>query len=306
MKKEKFLKRIEPVFNFFKGMVIGVANLVPGVSGGTMALVMGIFEKLIEAISQFFTNRKKRKQYIFFLLPVISGGIAAILLFARVFSFLLSSDIFSQPTYFFFIGLILGSLPFLITVHHDMRIRPIRVLFFVIGLGLIVLVTFFIGRDNDVDTFKINLTLFNMINITDISIKYGLWLFFCGIVTSSAMVIPGVSGSAILLGLGEYRNVLYFVSELMAVQLIIFGIGAVVGIIFCARLIDYCLKRIPSNTYYFIIGLVIASIFQVVMQSLESFRLSLLPVTLSIAALGAGFAIAYGVSKIKRKAEVWP
>jgi len=303
MKKKKFLKKIEPVFNFFKGMIIGVANLVPGVSGGTMALVMGIYERLIETISEFFTNKKKRKQYIFFLLPVVFGGIAAILLFARTFSFLLSSDIFSQPTYFFFIGLILGSLPFLVTVHHDMRIRPIRVLFFVIGLGLVVLVTFFIGRDNDVDAFKINLTLFNMINITDISIKYGLWLFFCGIVTSSAMVIPGVSGSAILLGLGEYRNVLYFVSELMAVQLIIFGIGALVGIAVCARLIDYCLKRIPSNTYYFIIGLVIASIFQVVMQSLESFKLFLLPVTLSIAALGAGFAIAYGVSKIKRKAE---
>ena len=303
MKKKKFLKKIEPVFNFFKGMIIGVANLVPGVSGGTMALVMGIYERLIETISEFFTNKKKRKQYIFFLLPVVFGGIAAILLFARVFSFLLSSDIFSQPTYFFFIGLILGSLPFLVTVHHDMRIRPIRVLFFVIGLGLVVLVTFFIGKDNDVDAFKINLTLFNMINITDISIKYGLWLFFCGIVTSSAMVIPGVSGSAILLGLGEYRNVLYFVSELMAVQLIIFGIGALVGIAVCARLIDYCLKRIPSNTYYFIIGLVIASIFQVVMQSLESFKLFLLPVTLSIAALGAGFAIAYGVSKIKRKAE---
>ncbi|TET48482.1 MAG: DUF368 domain-containing protein [Actinomycetota bacterium] len=303
MKKKKFLKKIEPVFNFFKGMIIGVANLVPGVSGGTMALVMGIYERLIETISEFFTNKKKRKQYIFFLLPVVFGGIAAILLFARTFSFLLSSDIFSQPTYFFFIGLILGSLPFLVTVHHDMRIRPIRVLFFVIGLGLVVLVTFFIGRDNDVDAFKINLTLFNMINITDISIKYGLWLFFCGIVTSSAMVIPGVSGSAILLGLGEYRNVLYFVSELMAVQLIIFGIGALVGIVVCARLIDYCLKRIPSNTYYFIIGLVIASIFQVVMQSLESFKLFLLPVTLSIAALGAGFAIAYGVSKIKRKAE---
>jgi len=304
MKKKKFLKRIGPVFNFFKGMVIGVANLVPGVSGGTMSLVMGIYEKLVESIGEFFNNKKKRKQYIFFLIPVVLGGIAAILLFARVFSFLLSSDIFSQPTYFFFIGLILGSLPFLITVHHDMRIRPTRVMFFVIGLGLVVLITFFIGRDNDLDAFKINYTLFNMINITGISIKYGLWLFFCGIVTSSAMVIPGVSGSAILLGLGEYKNVLHFVSELMVVQLVIFGVGAVIGIFFCAKLIDYCLKRIPSITYYFIIGLVIGSIFQVIMQSLESFKLSLLPVALSIAATGIGFAIAYGVSKIKRKAEV--
>jgi len=303
MKKKKFLKKIEPVFNIFKGMVIGVANLVPGVSGGTMALVMGIYERLVESIGEFFINKKKRKQYILFLLPVIFGGIAAILLFARAFSFLLSSDIFSQPTYFFFIGLILGSLPFLVTVHYDMRISPVRILFFVIGLGLVVLVTFFIGRENNVDAFKINYTLFNMINITDINIKYGLWLFFCGIITSSAMIVPGVSGSAILLGLGEYRNVLYFVSELMVVQLIIFGIGAVIGIFVCAKLIDYCLKRIPSNTYYFIIGLVIGSIFQVIMQSLESFRLSLLPVTLSITALIVGFAVAYGVSKIKRKAE---
>jgi len=184
-----------------------------------------------------------------------------------------------------------------------MKIRPTRVLFFLIGLGLVILVTFFIGRDNNVDTFKINLTLFNIINITDINIKYGLWLFFCGIVTSSAMVVPGVSGSAILLGLGEYKNVLYFVSELMVVQLIIFSVGALIGIIVCARLIDYFLKKSPSNTYYFILGLVVASIFQVTMQSLDSFKLTLLPVILSIAALGAGFVIAYGVSKIKRKPE---
>jgi putative membrane protein len=292
---------MQPVINFFKGMVIGISNLVPGVSGGTMALVMGIYEKLVESIGKFITNRKRRKEYFFFLLPVLIGTVAAILLFARIFSFLLSSDFFAQPTYFFFIGLILGSLPFLMTVYADMKVKPLRVLFFLMGLGLVVLVVFIVGKDNTVDTFKVSYTLFNIIKITGISIKYAMWLFFCGLLTSSAMVIPGVSGSAILLGLGEYKNILNFLSEMMAVQLIIFGIGVVAGIIGCAKLIDYFLKRFPSNTYYFIIGLVIASIFQIVMQFLENINLSLLPVVLSLASLGAGFWLAYGISRLKRK-----
>jgi putative membrane protein len=301
MEEKIFLKKIQPAINFFKGMIIGMSNLVPGVSGGTMALVMGIYEMLVESISKFITNRKRRKEYFLFLLPVVLGAIAAILLFARLFSFLLSSDFFAQPTYFFFIGLILGSLPFLITIYPDMKVRPVRVLFFLVGLGLVILVVFIAGKENAADSFKVNFTLFNTFNITDISIKYALWLFFCGLVTSSAMVIPGVSGSAILLGLGEYRNILNFVSEMMVVQLILFGIGIIAGIIGCAKLIDYLIKKFPANTYYFIIGLVIASIFQIVMQSLEYINLSFIPVILSVASLGAGFGATYWISRLKRK-----
>ncbi len=300
------LKKLEPVINFFKGLVIGIANLVPGVSGGTMALVMGIYERLVEAIGRFLTNKKKRKEYFLFLLPIFLGAAAGILLLARAFSFLLSSETFAQPTYFFFIGLILGSIPFLVTVHKDMRVRPLRVIFFLIGLGLVVLLAFVGGKDNASETFQVKYSLFNILNITGISIRYGLWLFFCGVITSSAMVIPGVSGSAILLGLGEYKNVLNFVSELMVVQLLVFGIGALVGIVGCARLIDYCLKKFPSNTYYLIIGLVAASIFQVVMSSLESLSPGLLPVLLSIAAAGCGFAMAYGLGRIKGPAKKMP
>jgi len=300
------LKKLEPVINFFKGLVIGIANLVPGVSGGTMALVMGIYERLVEAIGRFLTNKKKRKEYFLFLLPIFLGAAAGILLLARAFSFLLSSETFAQPTYFFFIGLILGSIPFLVTVHKDMRVRPLRTIFFLIGLGLVVLLAFVGGKDNASETFQVKYSLFNILNITGISIRYGLWLFFCGVITSSAMVIPGVSGSAILLGLGEYKNVLNFVSELMVVQLLVFGIGALVGIVGCARLIDYCLKKFPSNTYYLIIGLVAASIFQVVMSSLESLSPGLLPVLLSIAAAGCGFAMAYGLGRIKGPAKKMP
>jgi putative membrane protein len=295
------LKKIKPVLNFLKGMVIGVSNLIPGVSGGTMALVMGIYERLVEAIGEFLTNKKRRKEFSLFLLPVILGAAAGILLFARVFNFLLSSPIYSQPTYFFFIGLILGSVPFLVTVHHDMKIRPARAIFFLIGLGLVVSLAFLVGRDNAVDSFRVYYSIMDIINIAGIDWKYALWLFFCGFLTSSAMVIPGVSGSALLLGLGEYRNILYFVSELMAVQLAVFGIGVIAGIVACARLIDFCLKRFPANTYYFIMGLVIASVFQIVMQSLEGFSLSLLPLALSFLAMAAGFALTYSLSPVKKK-----
>jgi len=298
------VRKIELLINFFKGMVIGTANLIPGVSGGTMALVMGIYERLVGAIGKFITDKKRRKEYFFFLLPIVCGMVAGILIFARVFSFLLASDIFSQPTYFFFIGLILGSLPFLMTVHPDMKIRVSRILFFILGLALVILIAFIGGTENPVDVSKIKFTILNLFNITDISIKYAFWLLFCGLLAAAAMVVPGVSGSAILLGLGEYKNVLYFVSELMVIQLIIFGIGAVIGIFGCARLIDYFLKKFPANTYYFIIGLVIASIFQIAIQFSKNIKLSFLPILLSVMALILGFLLAYGVSKIKKTGKI--
>jgi putative membrane protein len=77
------LKKFEPIINFFKGIVVGIANLVPGVSGGTMALVMGIYERLVEAIGGFITNKKKRKEYFLFLLPIFLGAAAGILLLAK-------------------------------------------------------------------------------------------------------------------------------------------------------------------------------------------------------------------------------
>jgi len=73
MKEKIFLKKAEPVINFFKGMVIGISNLIPGVSGGSMALVMGIYERLVEAIGKFVTSRKKRKGYFFFYFQLYSG-----------------------------------------------------------------------------------------------------------------------------------------------------------------------------------------------------------------------------------------
>jgi putative membrane protein len=297
------IRKTELIINFFKGMVIGIANLIPGVSGGTMAFVLGIYEKLVESIGKFITNKKNRKDYILFLLPIVLGAAAGIIIFARVFSFLLSSDIYAQPTYFFFIGLILGSLPFLITFHPDMKIKVSRILFLIIGIVFVILIALAGGKENLIDAPRTKFTILNIFNITGISIKYAFWLFFCGLLASAAMVIPGVSGSAILLGLGEYKNILYFVSELMIVQLVVFGAGVVIGIVGSAKLIDYLLKKFPSNTYYFIIGLVIASIFQIVMQFLDNINLSFLSILLSVIAMGVGFALAYGVSKIKKTAK---
>ena len=302
VKRNKLIQKIlTPVSNFFKGMVIGSANLIPGVSGGTMALVMGIYERLVEAIGKFMTNRQNRKQYILFLLPVLIGAVTSILLLSKVFIFLLNSDIYAQPTYFLFIGLILGSLPLLIRVHPDMKAKPLRILFLILGFGLVVSIAFIAGGNKDIDTFKISHTLFNIINISEISIKYAFWLFFCGIVSSASMVVPGLSGSAVLLGLGEYRNILYFISELMVLQLLFFGIGAIVGIVGSAKLIDYFLRKFPSNTYYFIIGLVIASIFQIAIQIINIANSAILPVILSILAVCTGFILAYSLSKINKQ-----
>ena len=100
---------MEHIINFFKGMIVGIANVIPGVSGGTIAVCTGIYEKLISTISNFFKNFKKTfKSNFFFLIPIGLGAVVGILAFSKLMTYLLEN--FPMQTNFTFIGLILGIL----------------------------------------------------------------------------------------------------------------------------------------------------------------------------------------------------
>ena len=237
-----------------KGMVIGLANVIPGVSGGTMMVSMGIYDTLIWCINNLF---KKFKKCIVTLLPYGIGMILAIALGAIGLKIAFAE--FPLPTNALFIGLILGSLPFILKEMKGERIGWQGILIFVALFALVVVLKV-IEKDN---TAVITLDLLTVIK-----------LFFLGAIASATMVIPGVSGSMILKTLGYYNPIVTgAIPDLLhAVTsgqwdavghnlgiLLPFALGIVFGIFAIAKLIDILLRKWKGWTYCGILGMVVAS-----------------------------------------------
>jgi len=267
-----------------KGGIIGVANIIPGVSGGTMAVVLGVYEDLIDAISNFFTNKEKRNFYVLFLLKIAFGAIVAIMALSWVMDFLLLN--YPKKTYLFFIGLIAGSIPSIYNTHDDMKPNISSVISFFAGSLLILSFTWFFP---EVEKPK------------DISFQYDpagsslILLLLGGFFAGGSMIVPGISGSFVLVLLGQYRVVIKAIKELDFILLGVIAVGAGLGVWGFAKLINVLLKSFPKQTFYFILGLVMASLYPIfpglpngIIQA--SFAIML-------AFLGAG--IAYGLGHKK-------
>lgn len=252
---------------FLIGAAMGVANIIPGVSGGTIAVVFGIYEELMEALGNFLTDKDKRWQYIRFLIVLFAGSLVAILSLARVLSW--SFENYPLPTVYFFLGLIIGSIPVVIKSHSDMQIKLSRGIAFFIGLaGVVILALIQQSSGNN--------------SGTEIYNAFGLWdyLYFalCGAIAASAMIVPGVSGSFILILLGVYWTVLSALSGLTTSlatvglsaetisRLTILGflaIGVVIGILVFSKIMSWALSKYPSITMYLILGLIVGSVYQI-------------------------------------------
>lgn len=243
-----------------KGAIFGVANVIPGVSGGTIALTMGVYEDLISSISHFF---KKPKKSLKFILPFAIGAVFSILLMSKLISFCLSK--FPFPTTLFFVGLILGGVPLLTRKIKNKKVKPFNI-------GLFIL-TFLI---------VLGMSLMNSgtreISLANPSIFMYFILALVGMVAAATMVIPGISGSFVLMLLGFYEPIVNTVGDLtnfsnLGHNLLIlmpFGIGVLVGIVLIAKLIEYLFNKYEISTYYAILGFVIASILTLVMGVLSS------------------------------------
>ena len=272
--------------NICKGMLIGIANIIPGVSGGTMAVSMGIYDKLIRCISHPF---KDLKNNLLFLFPIALGmGIAII---ASAFGIDYLFETFPLQTNLLFSGLILGSLP---AIYRKVKKITLRlghilaaVIFFAIVVGMAVL-NGTGGRYVQLET-----------NVTGM-----ILLFFVGIVASATMVIPGVSGSMMLLLLGYYNPVLdtikaFFMAvldfdlvTLLETVLILapFGIGVLVGMVVIAKVIEIVFERFPSYAYWAIIGLLLGSPIAILMVG-TFYEISLVSVVTGVLSLLCGLFI---------------
>lgn len=251
-----------------KGVAVGIGNAIPGVSGGTIAVVTKIFDRLMETITP---NIKKLIQNMSFLFPVGVGMLIGIFLTSAALDRLFAA--YYVPTQLFFMGLILGSLPIVLREckKESKRIRPINLIPFFIG-AFFMIVLLFAGEGESIFAESEKMTFGNAV----------LYVVM-GSVSAAAMVIPGVSGSMIMKVLGAYDSIIGAVASLdilfklnnmpfeerraalqalkyNVILLALFAAGAVLGIFAAVRLIGTVLKKYRQGTYCLIIGLIVGSV----------------------------------------------
>jgi len=274
------------VLNLVNGAIIGIANIIPGVSGGTMALILGFYERLIAAINNIsfrtiliflksFSFKSKSLNDLknefkridgFFLLTIGAGALAAIVALAKLMPYLLQN--YHDPTYGFFFGLILVSAiaPFKLIKKKTIPVFLTAVL----AIILIVAVTNASTGDKLLEKEQTKLELKAKQAITtdtpqksEIEITSFLYMFIIGAVAISAMILPGISGSFLLLLMGGYIDILKAVSSRDFPVLIAFAAGCIVGIALFSRLINYLLKKWHDLTMGFLVGLVVGSLWMI-------------------------------------------
>ena len=294
---------VEALILFIKGIVVGVANIIPGVSGGTIAVVTGIFDPLIEAINTLF---KKFKKNLKFLLPVGLGLVVGIVAFSKLIG--LSLEKFPLQTGLFFAGLVIGSVPLILRkAGAGSKFKYIYLVPFALCaaavVALAVFQTYFSPEAGSVAAGELPKLTFGMI----------LKLFFGGMLSAGAMVVPGVSGSLVMMLIGIYDDVLAMISGLVsfsdmhkvlaaALCAIPLGLGIIAGIFTIAKIISFLFKKFRTGTYYGILGLLCGSVLALLISLRQySIAFTVPGILVAVLTLCAGIAIAFFSSRLEKE-----
>ena len=279
---------------FIKGMAIGIANAIPGVSGGTIAFVLGIYEKLTYSISILPEALIKLKwsdirESLKVLIPVAIGAAISIVLFLKLINY--TFTYYPIPTRIFFVGLILGSFPFITKTVEEFNIKVF--IAFILGAFIMSIFVYF-----DINKPVSDASVYT----GSFSILYCFKLFLCGIAAAVAMVIPGISGSLLLLILGEYENISYFISAFvetfnlsLLIPLMFLGFGVVIGIFSISKLVTVLLQKYKSILFGFVLGIIIVS-FLSLWPNITALSMPMLAFT--VISMCVGFLVAIVMEKI--------
>ena len=234
---------------FLKGMAMGISDLIPGISGGTIALLLGIYKDFISSLKSInyksfiylirLDFKKLNNQLnLCFLLPVFFGILSSIFIFSSLISFLLLDYKFLLFSFFF--GLIFFS-----SIRLISNLKPSSTLdFLTVFVGLVIGLSFFF--------------------ISSISTSNSIFsIFLAGFIAISAMLLPGISGSYILLILGKYEFMLDSISSFNWINILIFSLGAIAGILSFSKMIHYLLKNYYRSTIFFLSGLMMGALNKV-------------------------------------------
>ena len=272
---------------FFKGVFMGIADAMPGISGGTIALLLGIYEELIRSISElklslFFELKKGfnpfwKKLNGNFLLTLVSGIGISLISFVKISANFLES--FPLFIWSFFLGLIFAT----VNVIYKLINQWSSLNFFFLIISII---------------FSYFLSSFSVYETDEISLLY---ILFSGVIASSAMILPGISGSLILVILGVYAYLIKSLDNLEMIVIFTFISGALVGLLGFSRILKYLFNKHRDTTYTIMLGLVIGSIEKVWPWNKSfSTELSNLNLFLSISLVILGFVIVVLLENIKK------
>lgn len=252
------------VINFIRGFLMAVADSVPGVSGGTIAFVMGFYDDFINSLNKVISTKiklKDKKDSLFFLGKLAVGWIIGMGISVLILSSVFEKEIFKVSS--LFIGLILFSIPLIILEEKEsIKNKYHNFIFALLGILLVSTITYF----NPIS----NKSGFNL-SFDHFTIWLGLYVCIAGIIAISAMVLPGISGSTLLLIFGLYASIILTIKELMMFDfhnlplIIIFGLGIIIGLVTIIPLLKYLLTHFRSKMIYLILGLMIGSLYAVFM-----------------------------------------
>lgn len=249
----------EYIVGFINGVCMALADSVPGVSGGTVAFILGFYDRFITSLDDIFRgNLKKKKEAFKYLFKIGIGWVIGFILAVTFLANLFDKHIYEMSS--LFIGFIIFAIPIVIKEELNIIKGNYRnIIFAILGALLVVLITY------------LNRVAGNAFNIDNLNIGTIIYVFLAAMVAISAMILPGISGSTLLLIFGIYIPIVTKVKAFLSFDfsvlpiLIIFGLGIIFGILFFTKLLRKCLEKKRSATIYAIIGMMIASIYSIIM-----------------------------------------
>jgi len=227
----------------YKGMLIGSTMLIPGVSGGSMAIILGIYDRLVAAVSSFTQNIKEN--IAFLLMFAVSAGIGMFLLAKPI---LVLWEMYPKAMGFFFVGAVAGGIP---AIYKEAGIEKIKWRYVAYVLfGLLIVAAMSMAGTEEVSGLAGG----------QLSAVY---LFLTGILIAAALVLPGISVSFLLLFMGLYNELMRAISELDILFLLPMGFGILLGVVLVTKALETAMKKYPQVTYLTILGFVIGSLIEV-------------------------------------------
>ncbi|CDM68161.1 putative membrane protein [Clostridium bornimense] len=287
------------IINFIRGFFMALADSVPGVSGGTIAFLLGFYDNFINSLNALVSiksSREEKKKSLIFLIKLGIGWVIGFLLSMIILSSIFEKEIYKISSVF--IGFIVLAIPIVIKEEKDSIVGKYKnIIFTIVGILIVAAITYF--NPSGGDGFKLSLD--------NLSIGLGLYVFFVGMIAISAMVLPGISGSTLLLIFGLYVPIVNAIKETLKINLsylpilIIFGLGVIAGIVSVIRLLKYVLENYRSQVIYLILGLMIGSLYAVFMgpTTLETPKDPMSLKTFSIVYFVIGGAVIFALQQLK-------
>ena len=249
------------LINGVRGFCMALADSVPGVSGGTIAFILGFYDQFINSLNNLvFGNKKEKKEALFFLIKLGTGWVIGMVLAILVLTSLFANHIYEVSSVF--IGFIIFSLPLIISEEKGvLKGKYKNLLFLILGIVIVSLITYF----NPMNGSE------NVVDITNLSFGLILYVFVAAMIAISDMVLPGISGSTLLLIFGLYIPITTAIKEFLHLNfgyfpiLVVFGLGVLTGIAVVIKGIKVALSKYRSQTVYLILGLMLGSLYAIVM-----------------------------------------